>query len=71
MPSCARDPPASRSSSTWQRNLPAGSLPDMGIVEVGDRAPDPVVLDTRGEDVRLSSAWAERTAVLAFLRHFG
>jgi hypothetical protein len=41
------------------------------MVEVGDQAPDPVVLDTRGVEVRLSTTWADRPAVLAFLRHFG
>jgi hypothetical protein len=41
------------------------------MVEVGDHAPDPVVLDTRGVEVRLSTTWADRPAVLAFLRHFG
>jgi hypothetical protein len=41
------------------------------MIDVGDPAPDPVVLDTRGGEVRLSRAWAFRPAVLAFLRHFG
>jgi hypothetical protein len=41
------------------------------IVEVGDRAPDPIVLDTGGRRVPLSASWADRPAVLAFLRHFG
>ena len=40
-------------------------------IEVGDRAPDPPVLTTDGDEVRLSSFWEERPAVLAFLRHFG
>ena len=40
-------------------------------IEVGDLAPDPVVLGTDGEEIRLASFWADRTAVLAFLRHFG
>lgn len=40
-------------------------------IEVGDRAPDPTVLTTEGTEVRLSSFWAGRPAVLAFLRHFG
>jgi hypothetical protein len=40
-------------------------------VEVGDRAPDAVVLDGAGGKVPLSSRWSERPAVLVFLRHFG
>lgn len=41
------------------------------MVEVGDQAPDPMVLDTHGAEIRLSASWADRPAVLAFLRHFG
>jgi hypothetical protein len=41
------------------------------MVEVGDPAPDPVVLDAGGGEVRLSATWASRPAVLVFLRHFG
>jgi peroxiredoxin len=41
------------------------------MVAVGDPAPDPVVLDTRGNEVRLSTTWARFPAVLVFLRHFG
>ena len=40
-------------------------------LEVGQRAPDPTVLDGDGRDVSLSMFWRERPAVLAFLRHFG
>jgi hypothetical protein len=40
-------------------------------VEVGELAPDPVVLDPDGTRTALSSTWRERPAVLAFLRHFG
>ncbi len=40
-------------------------------VEIGDGAPDPVVLDVSGQPVPLSTYWSERPAVLAFLRHFG
>lgn len=43
----------------------------MELVQVGDLAPDPAVLTTVGEEVSLSSFWADRIAVLAFLRHFG
>jgi hypothetical protein len=39
--------------------------------QVGERAPDPLVLDAGGEEVRLSGFWQERPAILAFLRHFG
>ncbi|MGH2711415.1 MAG: hypothetical protein ACRDH9_09460 [Actinomycetota bacterium] len=41
------------------------------LVEVGDRAPDPKVLDTAGREIPLSRSWEERPAILAFLRHFG
>lgn len=41
------------------------------MIRAGDAAPDPVTLDTEGHEVRLSRFWAERPAVLAFLRHFG
>jgi hypothetical protein len=40
-------------------------------VEVGDHAPEVTVLDGEGREVRLSSFWRDRPAVLAFLRHFG
>lgn len=40
-------------------------------VRVGDASPDPWVLDRAGARLRLSTFWAERPAVLAFLRHFG
>jgi peroxiredoxin len=40
-------------------------------VDVGDPAPDPNVRDRYGAEVSLSRTWAERPAVLAFLRHFG
>jgi hypothetical protein len=43
----------------------------MTVVEVGDRARDPIVLDRDGRQVALSSCWRDRPAVLAFLRHFG
>ena len=34
-------------------------------------APDPVLLNTAGEPVQLSSLWAQRPLLLAFTRHFG
>jgi peroxiredoxin len=40
-------------------------------LKVGEKAPDPAVLDAGGEEVRLSGFWHERPAILAFLRHFG
>jgi len=40
-------------------------------IEVGERAPDPHVLDGTGRRVPLSTFWRERPVVLAFLRHFG
>jgi hypothetical protein len=39
--------------------------------EVGDRAPDPTVLDLRGREVALSSLWTDRPTVAVFLRHYG
>ena len=30
-----------------------------------------VILDSAGDTIQLSSLWAERPAVLSFLRHFG
>ncbi len=42
-----------------------------GPIEVGQRAPDPSVLDAGGREVPLSTFWRERPVVLAFLRHFG
>jgi len=43
----------------------------MDFVQLGERAPDPLVLTTEGQEVRLSTFWERRPAVLAFLRHFG
>ena len=36
-----------------------------------DKLSDAMVLDPGGAKVALKSAWAERPAVLVFLRHFG
>ena len=44
-------------------------MPD--IVKVGDRAPDPTVINPQDREVQLSSFWRDRPAVLAFIRHFG
>jgi hypothetical protein len=43
----------------------------MSAVEVGQTAPDPVVFSWDGARTTLSSAWRDRPAVVAFLRHFG
>jgi hypothetical protein len=40
-------------------------------IDLGDLAPDVTVLDSGGRDILLSSLWAERPAVLVFLRHYG
>jgi peroxiredoxin len=40
-------------------------------VQVGDRAPDGLVLDGDSREVTLSSQWAERPCVLLFWRHWG
>jgi peroxiredoxin len=37
----------------------------------GDAAPDLALTSTRGETLRLSSLWAQRTLLLALTRHFG
>ncbi|MDH3626412.1 MAG: hypothetical protein OEV00_05470 [Acidobacteriota bacterium] len=29
------------------------------------------ILDTGGKEIRLASLWADRPAILVFLRHFG
>jgi peroxiredoxin len=39
--------------------------------EVGDRAPDALLLDLERREVRLSSLWRDRSAVVVFLRYFG
>jgi peroxiredoxin len=39
--------------------------------QVGDRAPDAVLPDHEGNDVALSSLWAERPLLVLFWRHFG
>ncbi len=41
------------------------------VVKVGDAAPGVTVIDPDDREVRLPSFWADRPAVLAFLRHFG
>lgn len=43
----------------------------MTPVEAGEPAPDPVVRELSGDEVRLSSAWQEGRAALVFLRYFG
>ncbi len=40
-------------------------------VAVGDPAPDLILRDQDGVEVRLSSYWRERPVALIFLRHFG
>jgi peroxiredoxin len=40
-------------------------------LQVGDRAPDSVVLDLDGNDVYLSQLWQDGPVLLTFLRHFG
>jgi peroxiredoxin len=39
--------------------------------QVGDRAPDAALPDHEGNDVALSSLWAERPLLVLFWRHFG
>lgn len=40
-------------------------------VAKGDNAPDVLLHDAAGNEVRLSELWHERPLVLVFLRHFG
>ncbi|MBI1884828.1 MAG: redoxin domain-containing protein [Chloroflexi bacterium] len=42
-----------------------------GPVKVGDKAPDFVVRNTEGAELRLSELWSKQKSVLVFLRHFG
>jgi len=39
--------------------------------EVGDPAPDALLTDLERHEVRLSSLWRDRPAVVVFLRYFG
>jgi len=39
--------------------------------EVGDIAPDAVLMDTDGRHVHLSASWTDQPAVVVFLRYFG
>jgi peroxiredoxin len=43
----------------------------MTAPEVGDPAPDAVLRDAGGEEIRLASFWSDRPAVAVFLRHWG
>jgi prostamide/prostaglandin F2alpha synthase len=43
----------------------------MTAPEVGDIAPDAVLMDPDGRDVQLSASWADQPAVVVFLRYFG
>ena len=43
----------------------------MSAPEVGDVAPDALLLDPDGRDVHLSSMWRTQPAVVVFLRYFG
>lgn len=43
----------------------------MKPVAQGDNAPDVLLHDAAGNEVRLSELWHERPLVLVFLRHFG
>ncbi|MCA9868517.1 MAG: hypothetical protein KIS95_11000 [Anaerolineae bacterium] len=40
-------------------------------LKTGDRAPDGIALDVDGQEVSLSSYWADGPILLTFLRHFG
>ena len=38
---------------------------------VGDRAPNPEILDGDGKAISLETLWQKQPVVLSFLRHFG
>jgi peroxiredoxin len=40
-------------------------------LKTGDVAPNLKVVNADGETIELSSLWADKPVVLAFLRHFG
>ena len=40
-------------------------------IKPGDIAPNLQVVNADGETIELSSLWADKPVVLAFLRHFG
>jgi len=40
-------------------------------LKAGDQAPNIQVVNADGETIELSSLWADKPVVLAFLRHFG
>ena len=40
-------------------------------LKIGDVAPNLDVVNADGETIELSSLWADKPVVLAFLRHFG
>lgn len=40
-------------------------------IKTGDVAPNIQVVNANGETIELSSLWADKPVVLAFLRHFG
>jgi peroxiredoxin len=40
-------------------------------LKIGDVAPNLNVVNADGETIELSSLWADKPVVLAFLRHFG
>jgi len=40
-------------------------------LKAGDFAPNIQVVNADGETIELSSLWADKPVVLAFLRHFG
>ena len=42
-----------------------------GKLKVGDAAPNIQVMDADGNTIELSTLWANKPVILAFLRHFG
>lgn len=43
----------------------------MDTLQVGDKAPDSIVVDAHGQDIHLNELWQDGSTLLVFLRHFG
>lgn len=43
----------------------------MARLQEGDLAPDMTLVDAQGQEVTLSSHWAQGPVLMVFLRHFG
>jgi peroxiredoxin len=59
-----------RWKEAWKRG-PTRLRWDAVPVQVGDLAPDLTLSDSRGDQTRLSSLWADGPALILFWRHYG